>query len=227
VPDVGLNLARIADSMAELCRKHPERFPAFAAALCMTDVEGSVAEARRAVKDLGARGVLLYTNVAGEPLDQKKFEPIFATMAELDLPIWLHPARTAAMPDYAAESKSRFEMWWCFLAYGLPHAMVRWFFGLLDRYPNQDHHPPPRMIFMAMVASVCLKVLGKRTSDLYSKICPRSGRTWITCTTSTATPPCSAAACMPRAAAWNFSAPITWCLRPTPRSARSRRPSRP
>ena len=65
-PDVGLNLARIAnDSMAELCRKHPERFPAFAAALCMTDVAGSVAEARRAVKDLGARGVLLYTNVAG------------------------------------------------------------------------------------------------------------------------------------------------------------------
>ena len=58
-PDVGLQLARIAnDSMAELCRKYPERFPSFAAALCMTDVEGSVAEARRAVKDLGARGVL-------------------------------------------------------------------------------------------------------------------------------------------------------------------------
>ena len=69
-PDVGLSLARIAnDAMAELCRKYPERFPAFAAALCMTDVEGSVAEAHRAVKDLGARGVLLYTNVAGRPLD--------------------------------------------------------------------------------------------------------------------------------------------------------------
>src|SRR5262245_62498691 len=41
-PDIGLNLARIAnDSMAELCRKYPDRFPGFAAALCMTDVEGS------------------------------------------------------------------------------------------------------------------------------------------------------------------------------------------
>ena len=60
-PEVGLKLARIAnDAMGELCRKHPQRFPGFAAALCMTDVEGSVAEARRAVKDLGARGVLLY-----------------------------------------------------------------------------------------------------------------------------------------------------------------------
>ena len=71
----------------------------------MTDVEGSVAEARRAIRDLGARGVLLYTNVAGSPLDDPQFEPIFATMAELDLPIWLHPVGTAAMPDYPAEKK--------------------------------------------------------------------------------------------------------------------------
>ena len=39
---------------------------------------------------------------------------LYAAMAQLDRPIWLHPARTAAMPDYAAEQKSRFEMWWCF-----------------------------------------------------------------------------------------------------------------
>ena len=92
-PNVGLNLARIAnDAMGELCRKYPQRFPAFAAALCMTDVEGTVAEARRAVTDLGARGVLLYTNVAGRPLDDPAFEPIFATMAELDLPICCTPS---------------------------------------------------------------------------------------------------------------------------------------
>ncbi len=146
-PDVGLNLARIAnDSMAELCRKHPDRFPAFAAALCLTDVEGSVAEARRAIMDLGARGVLIYTNVAGEPLDQPKYEPIFATMAELDLPIWLHPVGTAAMPDYPAEKKSRFEMWWCFhWPYETSVAMVRLvFWGLFDRYPKtEDHHASP------------------------------------------------------------------------------------
>ena len=29
-------------------------------------------------------------------------------MAELDLPIWLHPVGTAAMPDYPAEKKSRY-----------------------------------------------------------------------------------------------------------------------
>ena len=113
----------------------------------MTDVEGSVKEARRAVKELGAGGIQIFTNIAGKPLDDPAFEPIFATMAELDRPIWLHPARTAAMPDYAAEQKSRFEMWWCF---GWPYetsvAMVRMVFnGLFDRYPEaQDHHPSSR-----------------------------------------------------------------------------------
>jgi aminocarboxymuconate-semialdehyde decarboxylase len=176
-PDVGLNLARIAnDAMAELCRKHPERFHGFAAALCMTDVEGSVAEARRAVKDLGARGVLLYTNVAGRPLDDPEFEPIFATMAELDLPIWLHPVGTAAMPDYPSENKSRFEMWWCFhWPYETSVAMVRMVFsGLLDRYPQLKiitHHLGGMIPYYDGRVGPGLKVLGQRTSDEdYSKI---------------------------------------------------------
>jgi aminocarboxymuconate-semialdehyde decarboxylase len=130
-PDVGLRLALIAnDDMAELCRKYPDRFPAFAAALCLTDVEGSVAEAKRAVKDLGAKGVLIYTNVAGRPLDDPEFEPIFSCMAELDAPIWLHPVGTASLPDYPAEKKSRFEMWWCFhWPYETSVAMLRMVFS--------------------------------------------------------------------------------------------------
>ncbi len=178
-PDVGLYLARTAnDAMAELCRKYPERFPAFVAALCMTDVEGSVAEARRAVTDLGARGVLLYTNVAGRPLDDPEFEPIFATMAELDLPIWLHPVGTAAIPDYPAEKKSRFEMWWCFhWPYETSVAMVRMvFWGLFDRYPKLKiitHHLGGMIPYYDGRVGPGLKVLGQRTSDEdYSNILP-------------------------------------------------------
>jgi len=178
-PDVGLQLARIAnESMAELCRKYPKRFPAFAAALCMTDVDGSVAEARRAVKDLGARGVLVYTNIAGRPLDDPEFEPIFAAMAELDLPIWLHPIGTASMPDYPAEKKSRFEMWWCFhWPYETSVAIVRLVFnGLLDRYPKLKiitHHLGGMIPYYDGRVGNGLKVLGQRTSDEdYSKILP-------------------------------------------------------
>src|SRR5215470_5758736 len=134
--------------------------------------------ARRAVKDLGARGVLLYTNVAGRPLDDPEFEPIFATMAELDLPIWLHPVGTAAMPDYPAEKKSRFEMWWCFhWPYETSVAMVRMVFsGLLDRYPKLKiitHHLGGMIPYYDGRVGPGLKVLGQRTSDEdYSQILP-------------------------------------------------------
>jgi uncharacterized protein len=174
---VGLELARIGnDAMAELCARHPQRFPTFVAALSLTDVEGSVAEARRAVEELGAGGVQIFTNVTGRPLDEGAFEPIFATMAELDLPIWLHPARTASMTDYPAESKSRFEMWWCF---GWPYetsvAMVRMVFsGLLDRYPRLKiitHHLGGMIPYYDGRVGPGLQVLGSRTSDEdYSKI---------------------------------------------------------
>src|SRR3954468_5401557 len=70
----GLDLARIGnDAMAELCARHPQRFPSFVAALSMTDVEGSVKEAQRAVKELGAGGVQIFTNIADKPLDDGTF----------------------------------------------------------------------------------------------------------------------------------------------------------
>ena len=134
------------DSMAELCAKHPDRFPAFAAAVSMHDVDFSIAEAERAIK-MGARGVQTFTNIAGHPLDEPRFRPFFAAMAAHDLPIWLHPARTSAMPDYASEPRSRFEMWWCF---GWPYettvamcaAGVRR--HLRPASEAEDHHPPSR-----------------------------------------------------------------------------------
>jgi aminocarboxymuconate-semialdehyde decarboxylase len=177
--EIGLNLARIGnDAMAELCTRHPQRFPTFVAALSLTDVAGSVAEARRAVKELGAGGVQIFTSVAGQPLDTGAFEPIFVTMAELDLPIWLHPARTASMTDYPGEPKSRFEMWWCFgWPYDTSVAMVRMVFnGLLDRYPGLKiitHHLGGMIPYYDGRIGPGLQVLGSRTSDEdYSKVLP-------------------------------------------------------
>ena len=144
----------------------------------MTDVEGSVKEARRAVGELGAGGIQIFTNVAGKPLDDPAFEPIFGLMAELERPIWLHPARTAAMPDYPAEPKSRYEMWWCFgWPYDTSVAMVRMVFaGLLDRYPGLaviTHHLGGMIPYYDGRVGAGLEVLGSRTSDEdYSKILP-------------------------------------------------------
>ena len=86
---VASNLAKVAnDSMAELVAKHPDRFPAFAAAVNMHDVDFSIAEAERAIK-MGARGVQTFTNIAGHPLDEPRFRPFFAAMAKHDLPVVL------------------------------------------------------------------------------------------------------------------------------------------
>lgn len=174
---VGLDLARVAnDAMAELCRKHPERFPTFAAALSLTDIEGSIAEAQRAVRDLKAGGVQIFTNIAGKPLDDPSFEPFFAAMSALDVPMWLHPVRTATMSDYPDETKSRFEMWWCFgWPYDTSVAMVRLVFsGVFDRYPNLNiitHHLGGMIPYYDGRVGPGLDVLGARTSDEdYSKI---------------------------------------------------------
>jgi predicted TIM-barrel fold metal-dependent hydrolase len=172
-------LARVGnDAMAELCAHHPDRFPAFAAAVALTDVDGAIREARRAMDDLGARGVQIFTSIAGRPLDGPEFRPFFATMAEYDLPIWLHPGRTASMPDYPAEKKSRYEMWWCFgWPYDTSVAMTRLVFsGLFDRHPGIKiitHHLGGMIPYYDGRVGPGLDVLGARTSDEdYSQILP-------------------------------------------------------
>ncbi len=178
-PETGLELARIAnDCMADLCCNHRERFPTFAAALCMTDVDGSILEASRAIKELGARGVLIYTDVAGEPLDLPKFDPLFAAVTELNAVIWLHPSRTAAMTDYKTEPKSRYEIWWCLgWPYDTSVAMIRMVFcGLFDRYPKLKiitHHLGGMIPYYDGRVGPGLQVLGARTSDEeYSQVLP-------------------------------------------------------
>jgi aminocarboxymuconate-semialdehyde decarboxylase len=178
--EVAKNLARVAnDAMAELCAKHRDRFPTFAAAVSLLDVESAIVEADRAIKTLGAGGIQIYTNVAGHPLDEPRFAPLFAAMAAHDMPIWLHPARTSAMPDYAAETKSRYEMWWCF---GWPYettvAMARLVFaGVFDRHPKLKiitHHLGGGMIpYFDGRIGAGMQVLGSRTIDEdYSKVLP-------------------------------------------------------
>jgi uncharacterized protein len=175
--EAGLQLARIGnDAMADLCARHPERFAGFVAAVSLTDIEGSVAEAERAITQLGAFGIQVFTPLAGRPLDEPVFAPVFAAMAGFDLPIWLHPARTAAMTDYAAEAKSRYEMWWCFgWPYDTSVAMSRLVFaGLFDRHHGIKiitHHCGGMIPYFDGRVGPGLDVLGARTSgEDYSRV---------------------------------------------------------
>jgi aminocarboxymuconate-semialdehyde decarboxylase len=170
-PKVSNELARIGnDGMAELVAKHPDRFPAFIAGLPMNDPEGLLREAERAIRELGAVGVQVFSNVNGAPLTAPATMPLFDLMAKLDLPIWLHPARGADRPDYTTEKKSHYEIWWTL---GWPYetsvAMAHIVFtGLFDKHPGLKiitHHLGAMIPFFEGRVGPGWDQLGTRTSD--------------------------------------------------------------
>ncbi len=158
------------DSMAELCQKYPDRFPAFTAYLPMNNADAAMTELHRVIKDLGAKGIQIFSNVNGRPLDEPEFAPIFDAMAEYDLPIWLHPARGADFADYKTETKSKYEIWWAFgWAYETSAAMARLVFaGIFDKHPKIKiitHHMGAMAPFFEGRVGPGLDQLGARTSD--------------------------------------------------------------
>ena len=171
-PDDSPDLARRAnDGMAELVAAHPDRFPAFIASLPMNNPDAMESEMNRAITDLDAKAVQVFTNVNGRALDGAQFEPLFAGMAAFDLPIFVHPARGANFPDYLDEDASQFEIWWTF---GWPYEtsvfMARFVFnGYFDRWPNLKivtHHLGGMVPFFEGRVGPGWDQLGKRTSDV-------------------------------------------------------------
>jgi predicted TIM-barrel fold metal-dependent hydrolase len=138
-PDRTPELSRIAnDAMADIVSRHRDRFAGFAACVPMNHPSEAERELHRAIRDLGARGVQVYSNVAGLPLDRDEFRFLFETMAGYGLPIWLHPARGPGFADYASEDRSLYEIWWTFgWPYETSAAMARLVFsGVFDRWPD-------------------------------------------------------------------------------------------
>lgn len=170
-PDVTPQLAKAAnDGMAELCGKYPDRFPGFVASLPMNNPDASVAEIERAVDGLGARGIQIFTNVEGRALDNPEFFPIFEAMHKRDLPILVHPARGAEMPDYIGEEKSKYEIWWV-LGWPYETSVMQSrlvFSGLMDRLEGIKiitHHMGGMMPYFSGRTGPGWQFLGERTSD--------------------------------------------------------------
>lgn len=138
-PDEAPRLARLGnDALAATTRAHPDRFPGFVAGLPMNNPGASVIEARRAVKELGACGIQIFTNVNGVPLSDPQYFDLFAVMAELDRPILVHPIRMGNHADYTSEQKSEAEVWFTFgWPYETSACMTRLVYsGLFDKLPD-------------------------------------------------------------------------------------------
>ncbi len=157
------------DDLAELCIRHPERFAGFVAAVDLSNSAAAAREATRAVQMLGAKGVLIYTNVAGRPLDDPRYDDFLKQVGAMNAPIWLHPTRSESMPDYASEETSKYEMWWCF---GWPYettvAVTRLILsGLFDHAPDLQvitHHAAAMIPIFASRIELGLAAMGARTN---------------------------------------------------------------
>ena len=160
----------INDGFAELCAKERDHFPGWVAQISLDAPDAGVAEAERAINQLGALGVQIYTNVAGKPIDRPQYLPFWKKMNELGKPVWLHPARGASMPDYADETKSLYEIWWTLgWSYETAAAMARLVFSkIMDNHPNLKiitHHFGGIVPMLEGRLGPGQDVLGSRTSD--------------------------------------------------------------
>jgi aminocarboxymuconate-semialdehyde decarboxylase len=82
------------DSLAAVIARHPDRF----LGLCVLPMQHEIAAAEeldRCVKQLGMKGVLLYTNLAGRWCDEPPFRWLYARAEELNIPLLLHPPKPA------------------------------------------------------------------------------------------------------------------------------------
>lgn len=127
---------RANDYLAEVIAQHPSRFAGFAA-LPLQDPDAAVAELTRGVEELGLRGALVNDYLGGEYLDQPRYDELWAALASLGVPLYLHPG----VPPVDTWSMLDGQPWlygamWSWQATTGGHAMRLVCGGVFDRHPE-------------------------------------------------------------------------------------------
>jgi aminocarboxymuconate-semialdehyde decarboxylase len=90
-------LARLVnDAFAAITEKRPKRFAALAT-LPLNEPEASVIELERAYNQLGLKGAMLFSNVNGVSLSEKRFWPLYEKAEELGAVLFIHPTNPASV----------------------------------------------------------------------------------------------------------------------------------
>ncbi len=102
-PGRAVVLARMVnDALAEIVATRSSRFSALAT-LPLNDPRASVVELRRACRDLGFPGVMLFSNVNGIALSDERYWPLYELADELGAVLYIHPIHPVgveAMTEY-------------------------------------------------------------------------------------------------------------------------------
>jgi predicted TIM-barrel fold metal-dependent hydrolase len=131
------------DWIADYCSVVPNSLAGIAT-LPLQDIDLAAKEARRAVSDLGLRGVFIRPNPYGDRhLDSPKLDPLWRTIQELGVPVCLHPGGAKDMWGFF-DFAERFPVAPA-LAFGFPVAFgfdmqYAWTLmvgsGVFDRFPD-------------------------------------------------------------------------------------------
>lgn len=129
------------DLVAEVARAHPALHGC--AGLPLQDIDAACAELHRSVRDLGLLGSYIGGDVAGTPLSDPRFEPLWSEHEALGVPVVVHPApRSAEQPADALFGPWDLEILYGFLvdeAMAVAHLLLG---GVLDRHPGLRVHVP-------------------------------------------------------------------------------------
>jgi aminocarboxymuconate-semialdehyde decarboxylase len=126
-----VEIARLMnDATAEIVRRHPDRF-AGVGSLPLADVEASLAEIER-IRSLGLHGVMIGSNVAGVQVNDARFEPVWARIDALAMPVLEHPMFPPNMQKEEFELPLRVGF-----IFDTTTAAARLIYsGIFERYPN-------------------------------------------------------------------------------------------
>jgi 2,3-dihydroxybenzoate decarboxylase len=134
-------VARVNDRLAAACAAHPTRFAAFAA-LPSTEPKAAADELERAVTKLDMKGAMMHGLSRGVFLDDKQFWPIYERAAQLDVPIYFHPATPdqrvtdAYYQDYVKDFPMVVRAAWGFTVETATTAIRMVLSGVFEKYPN-------------------------------------------------------------------------------------------
>lgn len=127
--------ARTNDLIAAAVADAPDRFAGFAT-VALQDPAGAVREIRRAVLELGMVGVLVNGHTCGSYLDEPQYREFLETVAELGVPLYLHPANS---PGGAAWAEGHPQLRGPLFGWGVEtaaHFLRLLFSGVFDRTPT-------------------------------------------------------------------------------------------
>lgn len=81
---------RINDYFADVRTRYPGRYFAHAS-LPYQDIDAALEELDRSYKQLGIKGITMFSNIDGKPIASPEFFPIYKKAEEYGLPVFIHP----------------------------------------------------------------------------------------------------------------------------------------